>query len=98
MHTFFCLPKSVVAKFVPVSRCAFFENCEGLLGSCSVNHFFSGGVVIANHNATRLPIFARRNRTDNNSRLLKKSEGNRDGDWNFCRGKEPDFALLLQAG
>ena len=59
--------------------------------------FFSGGEVNVNHNATRSPSFASRNGTDNNSRLLKKSEGNRDGDWNFCRRKEPDIALLLQA-
>ena len=29
------------------------------------------------------------------SRLLKNSEGNRDGEWNFCQGKEPDIALSL---
>ena len=30
------------------------------------------------------------------SRLLKNNEGNRDGVWDFCRGKEADIALFLQ--
>ena len=39
---------------------------------------------------------ARWNETENDSRLLKNSEGNRDGEWNFYRGKEGDIALFLQ--
>ena len=33
---------------------------------------------------------------ENDSRLLKNSKGNRDGDWIFCRRKEADVALFLQ--
>ena len=45
----------------------------------------------ANHNATCSPSL-----TENDSRLLKNSEGNRDGEWIFCRGKEADVASFLQ--
>ena len=61
----------------------------------SVNHL-SGGGVNPNHNATRSPILARQNKTQHDSRLLKNSEGNRDNEWNFCRGQEADIALFLQ--
>ena len=63
-------------KFV-VSRCAFckLRRDFGFFGS--VNHFSEGGVN-ENHNATCLPSFA-----ENDSRLLKNSEGNRDGEWIF---------------
>ena len=36
------------------------------------------------------------NKTENDSRLLKNSEGNRDDEWTFCRGQEADIALFLQ--
>ena len=48
----------------------------------------------ANHNATRSRSLTRKNKTENDSRLLKNNEGNRDGEWNFYRGKEPDIALF----
>ena len=57
---------------------------------CSVNHF-SKGEVNANHYVTCSPSLA-----ENDSRLLKNSEGNGDGEWIFCRRKEEDFALFLQ--
>ena len=47
----------------------------------------SGGGVNVNHNATRSPRFASKSRTENDSSVLKNSEGNRDGEWNFCLGK-----------
>ena len=69
-------------KFV-VSRCA---DCKrGFF--CSVNHFSEGGVN-ANHNLT--------SSTENNSRLLKNSKENRDGEWIFCRRKQAEAALFLQ--
>ena len=34
----------------------------------------------------------------NDSTLLKNSEGNCHGEWNFCQGKEPEIALFLQVG
>ena len=59
---------------------------------CSVNHL-SGGRVNANHNS---PSLAHKNKTENDSRLLKNSEGNRDDEWTFCRGQGGDIALFLQ--
>ena len=57
---------------------------------CSVNHF-GEGEVNADHNVTCSPSLA-----ENELRLLKNSEGNRDDGWIFCRRKEADNALLLQ--
>ena len=37
-----------------------------------------------------------KNKTENDSRLLKNSEGNRDDEWYFCRGQEADIALFSQ--
>ena len=62
---------------------------------CSVNHLRGGGVY-ANHNATHSPGLARKNKTENDSRLLKNSEGNRDDNWTFCRGQGADIALFLK--
>ena len=64
--------------------------------SCYVNHLSSVGGVSGNHNATLSPSLARKNKTDNDSRLLRNSEGNRDDEWNFCRGQEADIAFFLQ--
>ena len=52
---------------------------------------FSEGGVNANHNVTCSPGLA-----ENDSRLLKNSEGNRAGEWIFCQSKEADVALFLQ--
>ena len=57
---------------------------------CPVNHCSEGGIN-ANHNVTRSPNLA-----ENDSRLLKYSEGNRDSEWIFRHRKEEDVALLLQ--
>ena len=78
-----------IAKFV-VSRCAFWKLRGDFGFFCSVNHFSEGGVN-ANHNVTCLPSLA-----ENDSRLLKNSEGNRYGEWILCRRKEADVALFLQ--
>ena len=59
---------------------------------CSVNHLTGGGVN-ANDNAMHSPSLASKNKTENDSRLLKNSGGNRDDEWTFCRGQE---ALFLQ--
>ena len=67
------MAKFVIAKFV-VSRCVF-ENFNGLF--CSVNHLIGGGVN-ANHNATHSPSLVRKNKIENDPKLLKNSEGNRD--------------------
>ena len=62
---------------------------------CSLN-LLSGGGVNVNHNATHSPSLARKNKTENDSRLLKNSEGNRDDEWYFCRGQEADIAIFFQ--
>ena len=54
---------------------------------CSVNHL-SGGGVNANHNAKHSSSLACKNKTENDSRLLKNSEGNRHDAWTFCRRQE----------
>ena len=50
---------------------------------CSVNHVSEGGVN-ANHTPTHSPSLARKNKIENDPKLLKNSEGNRDDEWNFC--------------
>ena len=47
--------------------------------------------VNANQTVTRTPSLA-----ENDSRLLKNSEVNRDDKWIFCRRKEADVGLFLQ--
>ena len=74
-----CLFLQIIAKFI-VSRCVF-ANFEWFF--CSVNHL-SGGGVNANHNTTHSPSLARKNKIENDPKLLKNSEGNRDDEWNFC--------------
>ena len=71
-------------------RCAFCKLRKDFGVFCSVNHFSEGGVN-ANHNVTCSPSLAK-----NDSRLLKNSDGNRNGEWIFCRRKEADVDLFLQ--
>ena len=56
----------------------------------------SGGGVNTNHSAMHLPSLARKNKIENDPKLLKNSEGNRDDEWNFAWGQEADIALFLQ--
>ena len=79
----------VTAQFI-VSRCVYCKLRRDFGFFCSVNHFSEGGVN-ANHNVTCSPSLA-----ENDPRLLKNSEGNRDGEWIFCPKKEADVALFLQ--
>ena len=64
-----------IAKFV-VSRCVF-ANFQWVFLFCQ--SFEVGAVLITMHS----PILARKNKTENDSRLVKISEGNRDDEWNF---------------
>ena len=48
--------------------------------------------IIATHSSS----LACQNKTENDSRLLKNSEGNCNDEWTFCRGQEADIALFLQ--
>ena len=52
--------------------------------------------LFSGDDATHSPSLARKNKTENDSRLLKNSEGNRDDEWYFCRGQEADIALFSQ--
>ena len=42
------------------------------------------------------PSLARKNKIENDPKLLKKSKGNRDDEWNFCWGQEADIAFLQE--
>ena len=63
-------------------RCIALQVCKLQMG------LSPGGGVNANHNAKHSPSLACKNKTENDSRLLKNSEGNRDDEWTFCRGQE----------
>ena len=41
-------------------------------------------------------LFGRKNKNENDSRLLKNSEGNRHGQGHFCPENEANIALFLQ--
>ena len=56
-------------------RAACLQTTNGFF--CSVNHL-SGGGVNANHKATHSPSLARKNKIENDPKLLKNSQGNRD--------------------
>ena len=88
--SFLLLLYKIIAKFI-VSRCVFAK----LWMSFSVPSIILVGVN-ANHNATHSPSLARKNEIENDPKLLKNSEGNRDDEWNFCWGQEAAIALFLQ--
>ena len=50
--------------------------------------------VNANHNAKHSPSLACKNKTENDSRLLKNSEGNRDDEWTFGREQEIRIRMI----
>ena len=83
------LTLKLIAKFV-VSRCAFCKLQWDFGFFCSVNHFSEGGVY-ANDSVPCLSSLA-----ENDSRLLKNSEVNPNGENIFHRRKEADVALFLQ--
>ena len=87
-YTFFLLPEFLWPN--SLYRAARLQTSNGFF--CSINHL-SGGGVNANHD---LPSLAHKNKTENDSRLLKNREGNRDDEWTFCRRQEADIALFLQ--
>ena len=79
----------IYSKFV-TSRCAL-QTSNGFF--CSVN-YLSGGGINANHNAKHSPCLACKNKTENDSRLLKNSEGNGDDERTFCRGQETRIRMI----
>ena len=69
-----------------------FANLDGILGfSVPKIVLVKAGLMPAIHNVTCSPSLA-----ENDFRLIKNSEGNRDGGWIFCRRKEADVVLFLQ--
>ena len=72
-------------------RAARFENLEGILGLSVPSIILVKAGLMQKSNVTCSASLA-----ENDSRLLKNSEGNRDGEWIFCRRKEADVALFLQ--
>ena len=63
-------------------RAACLQTSNGFF--CSVNHLSGGGVHDANHNTTHSPSLACKNKIENDPKLRKNSERNRDDDMNFC--------------
>ena len=92
--------KPGVKKFWPIRTKATAAHFTANSAQCWVNHSVSNdkgkGEVNANYNAIHLPSLTRKNKTKNDSRLLKNSKGNRHGQWNFCQGKEADITLFFQ--
>ena len=81
--------EDIIVKFV-VSHCAF-SKLRWVLGFSIIFNRFSKGRVYANHSVTCSSSLA-----ENDSRLLKNSEGNCDGERIFYQRKEEDVALFLQ--
>ena len=42
------------------------------------------------------PAWPAKNKIENDPKLFKDSEGNRDHEWTFCERQEADIALFLQ--
>ena len=72
-------------------RAARFENLEGILGFSVPSIILVKAGLMQKNNVTCSASLA-----ENDSRQLKNSEGNRDGEWIFCWRKEADVALFLQ--
>ena len=72
-------------------RAARIANFEGIWGFSVPSIILVTAGLMQNHNVTCSPSLA-----ENDSTLLKNSEGNRDAEWIFCRRKEADVALFLQ--
>ena len=71
-------------------RAARITNFEGILGFSVPSIILVKAGLMQKNNVTCSASLA-----ENDSRLLKNSEGNRDGEWIFCRRKEADVALFL---
>ena len=76
----------IIAKFVVL--CCAFANFKWVF---LFRQSFELGGVNANHNSTHSLGLASKNKTENDFRLLKNSEANRDDEWHFCRGQEADM-------
>ena len=70
---YYILSYFILAKFIVSAACL--QTSKGFC--CSTNHLSGGGVNV-NHNATHSPSLAGKNKTENDSRLLKNNKGNCD--------------------
>ena len=77
-------------------HCIALRVCKLWTGFSVPSVIWVGGGVNANHSATHSPSLAGKNEIDNDPKLLKNSDRNRDDEWNFCWGQEADIALFLQ--
>ena len=85
------------SQFV-VSRCVFCKLRWDFGFLCSVSHLScggGGGGCKSQRNAFAHASFALKNETENGSRLIDNSEGNLDGEWNFCRGEGDRLSFIL---
>ena len=93
--SFLLLLYKVIAKFI-VSRCVFAKLRMGF----SVPSIIWVGVefflIMQITMQCTLPAWPTKKKIENDPKLLKNSEGNRDDEWNFCWGQEADIALFLQ--
>ena len=80
-------------------RAACFANFDGILGFCVPSVIWvvggGGGGCKSQRNAFAHASFALKNETENGSRLIDNSEGNLDGEWNFCRGEGDRLSFIL---
>ena len=86
------LQSCIIVKFVE-SRYAF-ANFEWVF---LFRYSLEWGGVNANHNATHSLSLAGKNKTENDFRLLKNSDGLRDDEWNFCRRQEQTLLYFSNA-
>ena len=84
----YCFHRDLSFAVGSLSRCAYCKLRRDFGFFSFVNRFSEGG---DNHNVTCSPSSA-----ENDSRLLKDSEGYRKGVWMLCPRKEADVALFLQ--
>ena len=53
-------------------------------------------IILKKAGLMQITMYCSPSLAENDSRLLKNSEGNRDGEWIFCRRREATVALFVQ--
>ena len=74
-----------------------FNSVQSVIPNFLFRYSLEWGGVNANHNATHSLSLAGKNKTENDFRLLKNSDGLRDDEWNFCRGQEQTLLYFSNA-
>ena len=70
--------RSSIIKYYSQICCTALRVCKLRMGFSVLSIIWVGGGVNANHNATHSLSLARKNKTENDPKLLKNREGNRD--------------------